>query len=312
MGITHLSGLEVAGLTTMGIGGGLPIAPRYFWVNSVTGSDGHSGTFDNPLATLGQALTRVGVQHKKGDTIVLMPGHAETITGVGGITASTSDVNIIGLGTFNSRPRFLMDGAATVTAAVTGANVTWSNIVFAAGHADIVTCFNITGKGCALQGVEFADNTTAENWLTPIKATGADNTADGLSVVGCRWFSIDAACVEFIEITGNIDSLTVTDNFVCVSGTACPLVLTAGAKVITDGFIARNRSQIANTTGDILIDNGGATNTGLVCDNYIGNLDTTGPQAIGAATGMQFFANFSTSTSTLSGGINPIADTPTT
>lgn len=312
MGITHLSGLEVAGLTTMGIGGGLPIAPRYFWVNSVTGSNGNPGTFDQPLATIGQALTAVGVQHKKGDTIVLMPGHSETITGAGGIACATADVNIVGLGVYGSRPTFLMDGAATVTVTVTAANVSWTNCVFSAGHADIVTCFNITADGCQLNEIEFADNTTDENWLTPIKATGGDNTADGLTVVGCKWFSPDAACVEFVEVTGNIDRLTIADNFVRVAGTACPLILTAGAKIITNGFIGRNRSQIANTSGDILIDNGGATNTGLVCDNYIGNLDTTGPQAIGAATGMQFFANYSTSTSTLSGGINPIADTPTT
>lgn len=312
MGITHLSGLEVAGVPTMGIGGGLPIAPRYFWVSSDYGSDGNPGTFDQPYATIGRALTAVGSQHKVGDTIVLMAGHSETITGAGGIACSTADVNIVGLGVGTSRPTFLMDGGTTVTVTVTAANVAWSNVVFSAGHADIVTCFNITSTGCTLTAVDFKDNTTAENWLTPIKATGADNTADGLTVVGCRWYSIDAACVEFIEVTGNIDSLTVSDNFVCVSGTACPLVLTAGAKVITNGLIARNRSQIANTSGDILIDNGGATNTGLVCDNYIGNLDTTGPQAIGAATGMQFFANYSTSTSTLSGGINPVADTPTT
>lgn len=312
MGITHLSGLEVAGVTTMGIGGGLPIAPRYFWVNSATGSDGNTGAFDSPLATIGQAITNAGVRHKKGDTIVLMPGHSETITGAGGITVSDSDINIVGLGTFNSRPTFLMDGGTAVTVVVSGDNVTFTNMVFNAGHADIVTCFDITGEGCSLDAVEFGDNTTAENWLTPIKATGADNTADGLSVSGCKWLSVDAASVEFIEVTGNIDRLTVQGNLVVTAGTASPLVLTAGSKVITNGYIADNRIQSSATSGDLLIDNGGSTNSGIICNNYVANLDTTGAQAMGAATGMFFFENYSTSVTTLSGGINPVADTPTT
>lgn len=310
MGTTHLSGLEVAGVPTMGIGGGLPIAPSYFFVSSTTGSNGNTGAFDSPLATLDYAIGKCTAS--RGDTIVLMPYHSETITGAGGITADVAGINIVGVGTYSSRPTFLMDGATTVTVVVSAANVSFTNMIFSAGHADIVTCFNITADGCSLNAVEFADNTTDENWLTPIKATGGDGTADGLSVVACKWFSPDAACVEFVEITGNIDRLTIADNLVVTAGTASPIVLSAGAKIITNGFISGNRLQSAATSGDLLINNGGATNTGLICDNYVGNLDTTGAQDMGAATGMQFFANYSTSTSTLSGGINPVADTPTT
>lgn len=312
MGTTNFDAVEVSGVPTMGIGGGLPIAPRYFWVNSVTGSDGNTGDFNSPYATIEQALTAVGVQHKIGDTIVLMQGHSETITGAGGIACATANVNIIGLGIGSTRPTFLMDGGTTVTATVTAANVLWRNCVFLSGHASVVTCFNITSTNCVLDGLEFGNNTTNENFLTPIKATGADNTADGLTVINCRWLTSDADDLEMIEITGNLNKLTVANNLMISAGTASPLVLSAGAKVLTQCYIGYNNVQNANTSGDMLINNGGATNTGLVCNNNVGNLDTTGPQDLGAATGLQFFANYTTSTSTLSGGINPVADTPTT
>ena len=59
MGITHLSGLEVAGVPTQGMGGALPLTTsNYFFVSSVSGSDGNTGAANNAqLRFLGQ-LTR--------------------------------------------------------------------------------------------------------------------------------------------------------------------------------------------------------------------------------------------------------------
>lgn len=55
MGITHLSGLEVAGVPTMGMSGlPLTIGDVYF-VDYANGSDGNSGAADAPIKTLYQA-----------------------------------------------------------------------------------------------------------------------------------------------------------------------------------------------------------------------------------------------------------------
>ena len=52
MGITHLSGLEVAGIPTMGMSG-LPLTTgSVYFVDYVNGSDGNSGAADQPLQTL--------------------------------------------------------------------------------------------------------------------------------------------------------------------------------------------------------------------------------------------------------------------
>jgi hypothetical protein len=289
------------------VGNPLTSRGKFIYVDSAI--DGASGASPaEAVGTLDEAFALCTAN--RGDTFVVMPNHAETVTGAGGITADVAGVTVVGLGSYNQRPRFLMDGGTTVTVVVSAADVTFRNLVFASGYADVVTCFNITGVGCWLDQVEFDDNTTDENWLTPIKATGADNTADGLKVTDCRWISADAGCLEFIEVTGNLADAVIDGNTMIVAGTASPLILTAGAKILTGAWIAHNNIQNANTANDLLIDNGGATNTGLVAYNLVGNLDVTGAQVLGAATGLQFFENYATSTSTESGAVAPAADTP--
>lgn len=292
---------------------GMPILNTYsgkvFWVDSTLGSNGNKGTFDSSFATLDYAIGRT--KASRGDLIMIKENHSETITGAGGITADVAGVSIIGLGNVNQRPRFLMDAGTAVTLLVSAADVTIENIVLAAGHADIVTAINVTGVGCSLNGIEFVENTTDENFLTPIKATGADNTADGLSIEGCRNLTLDAGALEFLEITGNLDFLIVRGNaHYATGGTASPLILQAGSKVIRFADIGWNRVQHAMTAGDLLINNGGATNSGQIYNNYCGNLDVTGAQEGGAATGIQFFENLYTSTSVASGALVPVADSP--
>lgn len=55
MGITHLSGLEVAGVPTMGMGGWPPFTGKWYFVDPANGIDGNPGTPESPIATLYQA-----------------------------------------------------------------------------------------------------------------------------------------------------------------------------------------------------------------------------------------------------------------
>lgn len=292
---------------------GLPLVNMYsgqvLWVDSATGSNGNKGTRERPFATLDYAIGRCNAN--KGDKIIIKENHAETITGAGGITADIAGITIIGLGTYNQRPRFLMDGGTTVSFVVSAADVMVQNLVFASGHSNVVTCFDVTAVGATFIGVEFGNNTTNEDFLTPIKVTSTVNNAgDGLRIEGCRWITSDADDLEFVEINGNLDGLVFRHNFMCSIGTASPAILTAGTKILTNADICHNRIQNANTSGDIFINNGGTGNTGLVSYNIAGNLDVTGAQDFGAATGLQFFENYMTSTSTESGGLQLTADTP--
>jgi hypothetical protein len=75
MGISHLSGLEVNGVPTMGMGG-LPVFTGNYWfVDPVFGSDGNAGTADSPFATLAQAHAQAVADN---DDVVLFQGGGAT------------------------------------------------------------------------------------------------------------------------------------------------------------------------------------------------------------------------------------------
>ena len=284
---------------------------KTFYVDSVTGSAGSSGlTPDDAVTTITLAIAKC--TENKGDTVIVLPNHAETITGVGGLTVDKAGITIQGLGNYNQRPRLLMDGGTTVTCAVPAADVTIRNIEFAAGHLLVATGIDTTAPGATYENLAFTDNTTAENWGSPFKATGAANTADGLTIRNCTWTPLVATvnALEFLEITDDIRNLVVEGNTIIHEGTASPLVLQAGTKVMQCARLVGNYLSHKMTAGDLLIDNGGATNSGIVADNYVGNADVTGAQGGGAATGMRFFNNLYTSTATESGALEPAADTP--
>src|SRR3990167_8953647 len=98
-----------------GFGGGvldrvLPLATIFggniYWVNSNTGANTGKGTRERPFATLDYAIGRCTANN--GDIIMVMPNHAETITGAGGLTFDVAGITVIGMGSYNNRPRFLM------------------------------------------------------------------------------------------------------------------------------------------------------------------------------------------------------------
>lgn len=294
---------------------GLPVLSAYagkiVWVDSVNGSNGNKGTFDRPLASITKALTFCTAS--RGDIIVLKPKHAETITAAGGIDVNIAGVAVVGIGVGAQRPTITYTTANTATMLVSAADVVLDNMLFRANFLSIAAAIDTSKTDTKFHNLSFVDTDSTHNFLTPIKVTStSNNVADGLNVIGCRWNAAAAGALEFIEVNGNLDRLIARENFICSVGTASPLILSAGTKVLTNADICWNRLQNANTSGDIFINNGGSANTGLVAYNIAGNLDVTGAQDFGAATGLQFFENYVTSTSTEAGALAQAADTPLT
>jgi hypothetical protein len=62
MGITNLSGLEVAGVPTMGMAGAPLFSGSFYFVDYVNGNDGNPGSADEPLKTIyaAHALMQAG------------------------------------------------------------------------------------------------------------------------------------------------------------------------------------------------------------------------------------------------------------
>ncbi|MAH45613.1 hypothetical protein CMI37_07275 [Candidatus Pacearchaeota archaeon] len=281
-----------------------------FFVNSagsLASDNTSSGTVAVPFATLDYAIGRTTAN--QGDHIIVMPNHAETITGASGITFDVAGITVIGMGHYNQRPRFLMDGGTAVTSVVSAADVALKNLVFASGHADVVTCFGVTAVGAHFEGIEFADNTTDENFLSCIKATGTtNNEADGLRVINCRWTSPDAGGLEMIELNADVADLVAAGNVTLNdAATASKLILCATGKDLQRCYVVWNYVSAGNTAGDLLIDNDTTANSGIVAHNRVGHHDTAG-EAIVDADGVRQFDNLGTATDTASGYVLPAID----
>lgn len=293
-------------IPTMGIG--YRGRGRTFYVSSVVGASGATGSSpDQALATLDAAFAKC--EANRGDVIIVMHDHAETITGAAGIAHDVAGVTVIGLGVGNQRPRFLMDGSTAVTYAITADDAVVRNLVFAAGHADIVACITTTKKHTWIDGCEFVNNVVDENFLTEIKATStSDNASDGLKVTNCRALTVDASALEFIEINADVDGAVIRDNLVCKdAATSGKFLLCATGKDLTNVHIEGNRHVCGMTTGDVFIDNDTTANSGLVVGNRVGHHDTAAVVLIDCD-GVRLFDNLSASEDTTSGLLRPAAD----
>jgi hypothetical protein len=286
------------------------VGGNVFWVNSATGSNGNKGkTREKPFATLDYAFGQCAAN--QGDVIFVAPNHAETITGAAGIAHDVAGVSVIGLGTGNQRGRFLMDGATTVTYAISAADAFVHNLAFASGNADVVACFDITGVYAHIDSCEFLDNVVDENFKSAISCSGADGTANGLKVTNNYFYTPDAATLGFILTTGDVTAAQISNNVVVSEGTGlATLVTCATGKDLKGVMVVGNYLSSKATANNLFIHNDTASpnNSGIIAHNRCGHADVTAGHVLGVVGGCRMFDNLSVSTDALSGFVIPAID----
>lgn len=139
------------------VGQGVPITRAYKFVCSTYGSNGNDGTLEAPYATIDYAIGKCTAS--RGDTIVVMPGHTETVTAAGGIALDVAGVNIIGIGEGSIRPTVNFTTATTASFLVTAANCTVKNILFTGGVDALANPIHIQAADVTLDGCEWRDVT---------------------------------------------------------------------------------------------------------------------------------------------------------
>lgn len=288
---------------------------KAYYVDSNIGSAAGDGlTPGSAYATLQAAIDAADTASADnlGTTIYVLPNHAETITGVGGLTFDVAGLTVIGMGTYNQRPRFLMDGGTTVTAAVTAADVRLENMVFAGGHSDVATCFDIDAVGFTAIGLEFEENTADENFVICFTVgSTTDNTCDGLTIDGCKRYTADTGATHFIDLTGDTDRITVTNNIYIADGaTGAQMLVQANGDDMQGLVFEGNRLVTGATAVDLLIENDQTDNTGYAAFNLAGHHDTAAA-VLCDCDGIRQFENYSTAADTASGLLLPVADADT-
>jgi len=277
----------------------------------VGGSDGNAGTYQKPKSTIAGAIT--AATSGRGDVVICMPGHSETIETDGGLALSKAGVAVIGLGVGTLRPVIIVDTLAAAAITVTAANVTLQNFEIRASFADITNAIDVSAAWFSLLDCEFTEEGANLNFLDYVNASGATaNDCDGLRIEGCVGTAIDAAQNSFLSIVEDLDRLVFNDNFYSSShANTLAAILCATGKDLTDCEVLRNRvNSVGKTTGDVLIDNDTTANTGIVAHNVVGHADV-GAAVIVDCDGVRQFENYSNSTNTTSGALMPAADSIT-
>ena len=128
MGLTNFP----YGLSAMGspvTGGTYITTGNVYFVNSVIGSNDNNGLDpDHPVATIGKGISLC--TSGQGDTVFVMPKHAETISS-STATVRVSGVNIIGLGEGTDRPTVTLATTASAKFGTSGAHSTYiENLLF--------------------------------------------------------------------------------------------------------------------------------------------------------------------------------------
>ena len=246
----------------------------------------------------------------RGDTIFVTPYHTETITGAGGITLDKIGVSVIGLGRYDARPAFLMDGAAC-SMLVTAANMSVENCVFNSGHADLAYFALVTGKGFHFLNNFVGQNAVDENFVISISAGAGDNDHDGLVVAGNDFVSVDTVNTGCIVLNkDNLDVKIIGNNILGNFGTTpfAPILMPDDEIPLNIEIaynMIHNQHNADAVTGISVLE---AVGTGSIHHNNVYTLDTAGMTPfLTGATGIACFENYYTTAATSSGILYPTA-----
>lgn len=280
-------------------------SPHIFFVDSVNGSVNNSGRLPSAaLTTVTLALAQCTAG--RGDFIILLPGHAETISAASGITCSKSGVSIIGMGTGALRPTFTWSATAS-TWLISGANVLIQNILCTSTIAGVVKAFSITGAHCTLDAVDYIEDGTTDLLQFALTTLAADH----LTIKNCSWIAgttARASVSVWIGLVG-ADYCKILDNYLIHKGTAnnADAFITGSATASIGVQIERNRGYFSPSNACVPITMLSAS-TGVIANNYFG-VSKTGIAGSIAPASCFCFENYVSNEVAKSGMAEPAIDT---
>jgi len=257
-----------------------------FFVSSTTpgastGNDGLSP--QTPLSTIVAALAKCTANN--GDTIIVEPGHVETVISAAQVLMATSGVSIIGIGRGANRPTVNFTTATTASWRVTAANCYVENLLFIGVVDALVSPIDIRAADFTMRGCETRDTAGSAQATDFILTTAA---ATRLSILNHRHDGDTAAGANsFLAIVGGdrivIDGLIADGNF----NNALIEIRTT----LTTDLEVRNamfRTRIGTQAKDIFLKDTITGSTGLIGPSLYMFLSTNTANITEAITGAAF------------------------
>jgi len=259
------NGVASYGVPVMGAGSIPSTTGKYIFVSSTTGSNGNDGSSaEQAVASLSQAV--VLARASKGDVVVVMPGHAESVTSAGALALSKAGVYFVGLGTGTLRPTITFSGSTAATMTITAANVTVDNFVFLQTLDAIVSPIVISAAGATLTNCYFSTATASAQVTQMILTTAA---ASNLTITNNRFVgTADAGNTAAITLVGGDNINISNNNFIgayttTVGAIQCITTLTTNIVIRANTIVNRTASA---TKGITLL----TGSTGVIAENKFG------------------------------------------
>jgi hypothetical protein len=225
------------------------------------------------VLTLDDALAKC--RSGMGDTVLVLPGHAENISVADQMSSLVAGTRILGLGTGSIRPTFTWTVAAA-SFLLDVADVTLSNCILqmaAAGNAGVTVAapMTVSAANCEISDCDINFGDDANDIVG--QAINTTAAADGLAILNNRCIGATAAeCETFLNLVG-VDDLKLIGNYIYGASSAVAVGLvrcettTCLRALILDNFIANNKA--ASTDALTLL----AGFTGFVDGNNLHVLD---------------------------------------
>lgn len=188
----------------------------------------------------------------KGDTVVVMPGHAETITSAAAIDLDIAGITVVGMGVGNSRPVVTITSTDDTGSIKLSANNTrLLNIVVVGNDDGLTNAILVTGDNCVVD-VETQDTSSLIEMGSAVRLDTANNAKLRLKHLGFTGGNAMTSCVLIddcdnveIEIDGYGVVSTAWVNMVDVASTN----VSVRGRLYTQGITNFTRDVVDTITG---------------------------------------------------------------
>jgi len=211
------------------------------------GSNGYSGTYNHPFATIDFAIGKCLANH--GDIIFVKAGHTETLSAAGAITADVAGISIIGLGSGADRPTLTFGTLTSASFAISAASVTIENIIGKSALDALANPFNVTGSDCWLD-LEWQDASATVEAERAVLATTVSRLFIKVKYVG---FVTGNACVNAVRLVEVTGFRVIVDAYGEFSTGIVEMITTASTDGLVSGYFYNDNAaltkNVVNTGG---------------------------------------------------------------
>ena len=206
----------------------------------------------------------------RGDVILCMPNHAETISAATSMVIDVAGVSVIGLGSGGNRPVFTYSATAG-TIELDADNTRLSNVILRSSISAVVKGINVDAENVRIDNIRMDWEETGDDFVTMIDIDAVNGTV----IENCQLIAEDAAgCSEAIRLD-DCDHVVIRKNHIYGDFTDSAIVGegAAGANLLIEGNTIYNSDTTAGYVIDLNV-----TFTGIISKNDCGTLFATAPE----------------------------------